>query len=85
MEEKRSGMAIEQALIQVVRALPPDKQQELLAHAERLRAESAAIPARRNFRKSGKGLWAGMGISISTEDIDEMRREMWEDFPRDAG
>ena len=71
-------MTIEQSLIEAVRSLPPEKQQELLEHANRLREHAAAEP-----RKSGKGLWAGMGISLSAEDIDEVRREMWKDFPRE--
>ena len=72
-------MTIEQSLIEAVRSLPPAKQQELLEHANRLRTEPAPIQP----RKSGKGLWAGMGISISAEEIDEMRRERWKDFPRE--
>jgi hypothetical protein len=62
-------MTIERSLIEAVRSLPPEKQQELLEHANRLRAEPA--PA-----KPIKGLWAGMDVSISVEDRDEMRREM---------
>lgn len=72
-------MTIEQTLIETVRSLPPEKQQELLEHSKRLSAERTPVRP----RKSGKGLWAGMGISISAEEIDEMRREMWKDFPRE--
>ncbi len=72
-------MTIEQTLIEAVRSLPPEKQQELLEHANRLRSE----PEFRKSFKSIKDLWAGMGISISAEEIDEMRREMWKDFPRE--
>jgi len=32
---------------------------------------------------NGRGLWADLSIDLSTEDIDEARREMWTDFPRD--
>ena len=31
-------------------------------------------------RKSLRGLWRG--LDISEKDIDEARREMWTDFPR---
>lgn len=65
--------------MEAVKSLPPEKQQELLEHANRLREESAP----RQPRESIKGLWADMGISISAEEIDEMRREMWKDFPRE--
>ena len=72
-------MTLEQSLIDAVRSLPPEKQQELLAHATQLRKESSP---RKPF-KSVKGLWADLGISISAEEIDEARREMWKNFPRE--
>ncbi len=34
-------------------------------------------------RKSLLGLWADLGPAPSAEDIDEARREMWANFPRD--
>ena len=33
--------------------------------------------------KSAYGLWADLNIDISAEDIDEARREMWGNFPRE--
>ena len=33
--------------------------------------------------KSIKGILAGQGISISAEDLDDARREMWMNFPRE--
>lgn len=35
----------------------------------------------RTPKKSLLGIWEG--VSISEEDIDEVRREMWENFPRE--
>jgi len=32
-------------------------------------------------RTSLRGLWRG--ITVSDEDIEEVRREMWRNFPRD--
>ena len=72
-------MSVEQAVPEALRSLPPDKQQEILTHATRLRDE--ATP-RKPF-KSIEGILAGRGISISADNIDEMRREMWKDFPRE--
>ena len=72
-------MSVEQAVLEALRSLPPDKQQEILTHATRLRDEARP---RKPF-KSIEGIFAGRGISISAEDIDEMRREMWKDFPRE--
>ncbi len=70
-------MSVEQAILDAVRSLPLDKQQEILSHATRLRDE---ISSKRPFQ-SIKGILAGQGISISAEDIDEARREMWKNFP----
>ncbi len=33
--------------------------------------------------KSAYGLWADLNVSVSAEDIDEARREMWGNFPRE--
>ena len=73
-------MSVEQAILEAVRALPPDKQQEILSHATRLREESAP---KKPF-KSIKGLWADLGISLSVEEIEENQREMWKNLPREA-
>jgi hypothetical protein len=72
-------MSVEQAILEAVRALPADKQQEILSHATRLREE--AVP-QKPF-KSIKGLWADLGISLSAEEIEENQREMWKNFPRE--
>ncbi|MCC6537402.1 MAG: hypothetical protein IT162_07630 [Bryobacterales bacterium] len=73
-------MSVEQAILEAVRALPADKQQEVLRHAARLRDESM----RKQPFKSIKGLWADLGISLSAEDIDANQREMWKNFPREG-
>ncbi len=72
-------MTVEESILEAVRSLPPEKKQEILDHANRLLAE----PPVKKPLKSIKGLWAGMGISISAEDIDEVQREMWKNFPRE--
>ena len=72
-------MSVEQAVLEALRSLPSDKQQEILTYATRLRDE--ATP-RKPF-KSIEGILAGRGISISADNIDEMRREMCKDFPRE--
>lgn len=71
-------MSIEQAILEAVRALPAEKQQEILSHATRLRDESTAG---KPF-KSIKGLWADLGISLSAEELEVNQREMWKNFPR---
>ncbi|MBL8232353.1 MAG: hypothetical protein JNL98_27905 [Bryobacterales bacterium] len=72
-------MSVEEAILNAVRELPVDKQQEILSHATRLRDEAAP---KKPFR-SIKGILADRGISISDEDIDGARHEMWKDFPRE--
>ena len=72
-------MSVEEAILEAVRALPADKQQEVLSHATRLRDEAAP---KKPF-KSIKGILAGHGISISLEEIRDLRREMWKNFPRE--
>lgn len=72
-------MSLEQAILEAVRALPVEKQQEVLSHAARLRAEAGKT---RPF-KSVKGLWAGLGISLSASELEENQRDMWTNFPRE--
>ena len=71
-------MSVEDAIIEAVRELPVYQQQEILEYATRLRDESKV----KGPSKSIKGLWADLGISLSAEDIDEARREMWQISPR---
>lgn len=72
-------MSLEQAILETIRALPAEKQREVLAHATRLRAETGRT---RPF-KSVRGLWTDLGVSLSPDEIDENRREMWRNFPRE--
>jgi hypothetical protein len=72
-------MSLEQAILEAVRALPAEKQQEILHHATRLRRQTVD---KRPLR-SVKGLWADLGISLSAEVLKENQREMWKNFPRD--
>ncbi len=70
---------LEQAILENLRQLPPEKQQEVLDFAEFLRQKTALKQPRRSL----KGLWADLDIHISEEDISEARREMWGNFPRE--
>jgi hypothetical protein len=73
-------MTLEQEILDTVRALPAEKQQEILDHAKRVRN---GLAQGRRPRKSGRGLWSDLSIDLSADDIDEARREMWKHFPRD--
>jgi hypothetical protein len=72
-------MTIEQAVVEKLRALPVEKQQEVLDFVEFLHCKGVPKPPRRSL----KGLWADLRIDITEADIAEVRREMWGDFPRD--
>ena len=72
-------MSIEEAILEKVRVLPPDRQKEVLNFAEQLRSR----PALKLPLQSMRGLCADLGVSLSEEDIAEARLEMWKNFPRD--
>ena len=69
-------MSVEDAIFEIVRNLPVEKQQELLKHATSLRQELSRATARKNIR----ALWADLGISLSSEEIQGNQREMWHAF-----
>jgi hypothetical protein len=72
-------MNIEQAVLEKLRYLPVDKQQQLLDFAEFLsQGMSVKTPLR-----SVRGLCADLKVDISEEDISQARQEMWGNFPRD--
>ena len=72
-------MNIEQNVIDKLRKLPREKQQELLDFAEFLTQKNAIKPK----LKTIKGLCTDLKIDITEEDIAEARKEMWGNFPRE--
>lgn len=72
-------MTIEEQVLEKLRELPPEKQKEVLDFVDRLKTEKGEKKPLRSLR----GLWAGMDIDMTAEDIAEARREMWGNFPRD--
>jgi hypothetical protein len=70
---------VEEAMIEKLRLLPPDMQQAALDFIEFL---SWKREGKRPY-KSSLGLCSDLNISISKEEIDEARREMWANFPRE--
>jgi len=73
-------MSIEEMILEKLRALPPEKRQEVLDFAQFLEHKSASSRPLRSL----KGLWADLGIQITEEDIAEVRREMWGNFPKES-
>lgn len=60
------------ALLEAIHELVPDREQELVARA------AEPKPPLINAR----GLWKGMKVDISAEEIKQYRREMWGAFPK---
>jgi len=68
-------MSIEEAILEKVRSLPPEKKAEVLQFLSGL--EASAHPP---FR-SPKGILSDLNFTITEEDLAEARREMWSGFP----
>ncbi|MGK7894150.1 MAG: DUF2281 domain-containing protein [Xenococcus sp. (in: cyanobacteria)] len=73
-------MNIEQTVIQKLRQLPIEKQQELLDFAEFLYQKDTTKPKLQSI----KGLCTDLKIDITKEDIDRAREKMWENFPKEV-
>ena len=74
-------MSIEEAILERVRGLAPDRQQEVLDFAEFLQYRTDVPRPLLSMR----GLCADLGVSVSEQDIAAERLEMWKNFPRDEG
>jgi hypothetical protein len=72
-------VSLEQDVVETLKQLPVAKQEEVLDFVRFLRSQEPATP---QPRKSLYGLLADTP-SVSAEDIDEARREMWGNFPRE--
>jgi hypothetical protein len=72
-------MSVEQGVVEVLKQLPYSKQEQVLEFVRFLRSREPVAP---QPRKSLYGLLADTP-SVSAEDIDEARREMWGNFPRE--
>lgn len=75
MEEP--SVTLQDAVIENMRDLPLDKQQEVLDFVHFLRHRVAAPRQRRSM----KGLWTN--VHITNQDIADARRDMWGNFPRE--
>lgn len=72
-------MNLEQAVLEKLRTLPPELQQEVLYFAEFLQQKTLI----KRPLKSVKGLFADLKVDITEEDIAQARQEMWGNFPRE--
>lgn len=72
-------MNLEEAVLERLRHLPVDKQQQLLEFAEFLSQKTTLKRPLQTVR----GLCADLKVDITEEDIAQARQEMWGNFPRD--
>jgi hypothetical protein len=72
-------MTIDERVLDKLRSLPPEKQQEVLDFVEFLGRKGSQGKPRLPLR----GLCADLGAHLSAEEIDEARRDMWGSFPRE--
>jgi len=73
-------MSIAEAILEEISALPLEKQEQLLDFAKFLRQQPASVTNSAPTR-SYYGVLAGKGPVPSIEDIQEVRKEMWANFP----
>lgn len=74
-------MSIDPSLLEKVRSLPPERQEQVVAFVESLCRQTGVNKRRVRL----KGLCADVEVRITEEDIDRARREMWGGFPREEG
>lgn len=72
-------MTIIETIVERVENLSVERQREVLDFAEYLQYKEKSNG--KKPRRSLRGMWKG--VDISAEDIDEARREMWGNFPRE--
>ena len=72
-------MTVEEVLLEKIKVLPMNRQQEVLDFAEFLEEKEAKPQPRRSLY----GLLADSEINLTEEDIAEARKEMWGNFPRE--
>jgi hypothetical protein len=69
-------MSIEEAILEKVRSLPPEKKAQVLQFLSGLAAGGLSP-----FR-SPKGVLSDLHFTLTEDDFAEARREMWGGFPR---
>jgi len=76
---------IEQVVLENIRDLPTEKQQQVLDFVTFLKQQTTINlqSSSQGSRKSYKGMWADLGINVTDEDITSARQEMWGNFPRE--
>jgi hypothetical protein len=72
-------MTSEEVLLEKFKVLPTNRKQELLDFAEFLeQKETVKLP-----RRSLYGILSDLDVNITEEEIREVRKEAWKNFPRE--
>ena len=74
-------MNVEQAVLEKLRILSPDKQQEVLDFAEFLQQKQTVT---QRPRRDWIGIASDLSVELTEEDIAQARREMWGSFPKEG-
>lgn len=72
-------MTVDDVVIEKLKALRTDRKQEVLDFVEFLEAKDAPKAPRPDLY----GSLADLNIDLKEEDISEMRKEAWKNFPRE--
>jgi hypothetical protein len=69
------------SVLEMLRKLPPQERLKVIARA--LPELERDLSDQKRPRRSLLGLLEGFGKAPSTEEIDQARREVWKNFPRE--
>lgn len=72
-------MPVEEMVLEKLRTLPPEQQEKVLHFVEFL-AQKQTPKSRQH---SIEGIWADLGVNITEKELEEARKEMWGQFPRE--
>jgi hypothetical protein len=73
--------ATPQDVLEMLRKLPPRERLKVIYQA--LPEIEQSMSEKAHAYKSLRGLWKDLLLSVSEKDIDDARREIWKDFPRE--
>jgi hypothetical protein len=68
------------SVLDMLRKLPPRERLKVISQA--LPEIEHSLAEKPRAYKSLRGLWKDLRPSVSKQDIDDARSEMWKDFPR---
>jgi hypothetical protein len=73
-------MTSEEVLLEKIKVLPPDLRKKAIEFVDSLQDEAR----KKSPRVSLKGIWVGMNVNVTEEDIREARNEMWRGYTKDT-